>query len=108
MLSLGTATRRVDRFGQSGRAVRIPAASTSGDLVRGALTGPKRVTSPFCHQPVRTARRLLGLVAIDPKAGWANSLMHVTVKTPDPNAPPKVKKSGRHKLEPAPEPSTAL
>ena len=44
------------------------------------------------------------LIDIDPKAGWANSLVRSTVKTPDPNAPPKVKKSRRHKLEPASEP----
>ena len=37
------------------------------------------------------------LVDIDPKAGWADALLRSTVKAPDPNAPPKVKKSRRHR-----------
>ena len=48
------------------------------------------------------------LVDIDPKASWAHALMRSTEKVSDPNAPPKVKKSRRHKLEPAPEPPTAV
>ena len=48
------------------------------------------------------------LVDIDPKAAWAHALMRSTEKVPDPNAPPKVKKSRRHKLEPAPEPPAAV
>src|SRR5689334_14625329 len=48
------------------------------------------------------------LVDIDPKAGWADALMRSTEKVPDPNAPPKVKKSRRHKFQPAPEPPTAV
>ena len=48
------------------------------------------------------------LVDIDPKAGWAHALMRSTEKVPDPNAPPKVKKSRRHRFQPAPEPPTAV
>jgi predicted PurR-regulated permease PerM len=48
------------------------------------------------------------LIDIDPKAAWAHALMRSAEKVPDPNAPPKVKKSRRHKLVPAPEPPTAV
>ena len=48
------------------------------------------------------------LIDTDPKAAWANALMRSLEKVPDPNKPPKVKKSRRHKLEPAPEPPAAI
>ena len=48
------------------------------------------------------------LIDTDPKAAWANALMRSLEKVPDPNKPPKVKKSRWHKLEPAPEPPAAV
>jgi AI-2 transport protein TqsA len=48
------------------------------------------------------------LIDIDPKAAWAHALMRSTEKVPDPNAPPKVKKFRRHRLEPASEPPAAV
>ncbi len=48
------------------------------------------------------------LIDTDPKAAWANALMRSLEKVPDPNKPPKVKKSRWHKLEPAPEPPAAI
>jgi AI-2 transport protein TqsA len=40
------------------------------------------------------------LVDIDPKAGWANALVRSTGKARDPNTPPPVKKSRRHRQGP--------
>jgi hypothetical protein len=40
------------------------------------------------------------LVDIDPKARWANALARSAGPARDPNAPPKVKKSRRHRKEP--------
>jgi len=48
------------------------------------------------------------LIDIDPKAAWAHALMRSTEKVPDPNAPPKVKKFRKHRLEPASEPPTPV
>ncbi len=48
------------------------------------------------------------LIDTDPKAAWANAHMRSLEKVPDPNKPPKVKKSRSHKLEPAPEPPAAV
>jgi predicted PurR-regulated permease PerM len=48
------------------------------------------------------------LIDTDPKAAWASALMRSLEKVPDPNKPPKVKKSRWHKLEPAPEPPAAI
>ncbi len=40
------------------------------------------------------------LVDIDPQAAWADAWLRSGGKAPDPNAPPKVKKSRRHRREP--------